>query len=173
MLNRQRRRWQLGLCQTLRKHRKMLFRRRYGMVGLLSLPFHLYVEGIGTVVEFLGYLLVPLSFYGGLISPALLMLLILLGLAYGGFLSVGAVLLEEMTYRRYAKPRDLLVLLAYAMLENVGYRQLILFFRVQGTLKFLVGSHRWEKVMHDGQSLSPDATELTPASAELSAGKAG
>jgi cellulose synthase/poly-beta-1,6-N-acetylglucosamine synthase-like glycosyltransferase len=160
MLGRQRRRWQLGLCQTLRKHRSMLFRRRYGMVGLFSLPFHLYVEALGTVVEFLGYLLVPLSFFGGLISSALLILFMLLGLAYGGFLSVGAVLLEEMTYRRYPKPRDLLVLLVYGMLENIGYRQLILFFRIEGTLKFLVGSHRWEKVMHRGESLTPAATDL-------------
>jgi cellulose synthase/poly-beta-1,6-N-acetylglucosamine synthase-like glycosyltransferase len=173
MLNRQRRRWQLGLCQTFWKHRKMLFRRRYGMVGLFSLPFHLYVEGLGTIVEFLGYLLVPLSFFRGLISPALLSLLILLGLAYGGFLSVGAVLLEEMTYRRYPRHRDLLLLLAYAMLENVGYRQLILLFRVQGTMKFLVGSHRWESITHKGESLASDATDLTPSGADVSAGKAG
>ncbi|MGD0126637.1 MAG: glycosyltransferase [Terriglobia bacterium] len=171
MLSRQRRRWQLGLCQCLRKHRGMLLRPRYGIVGMLSLPFHLYIEGLGTLVEFLGYLLVPLSFLGGFISPALLTLFILLGLAYGGFLSVGAVLLEEMTYRRYPRSRDLLVLLAYAMLENVGYRQLILFFRVQGILKFLVGSHRWEKVRHDGQSLTLGPTELTPAAAHGSAGK--
>jgi len=76
-----------------------------------------------------------------------------------------------MTFRRYPKPRDLLVLLAYAMLENVGYRQLILFFRVQGILKFLMGSHRWEKVMHDGQSLAPGPAELTPAFVHESAGK--
>jgi cellulose synthase/poly-beta-1,6-N-acetylglucosamine synthase-like glycosyltransferase len=165
MLGRQRRRWQLGLCQALRKHRGMLFRRRYGVVGLISLPFHLYVEGLGTVVEFLGYLLVPLSFCGGFMSPALLSLFILLGLAYGGFLSVGAILLEEMTYRRYPGPRDLLILLLLGMLENVGYRQLILFFRVEGVLKFLIGSHRWEKVMHKGESLSAGATQLIPASA--------
>jgi cellulose synthase/poly-beta-1,6-N-acetylglucosamine synthase-like glycosyltransferase len=173
MLNRQRRRWQLGLCQNLQKHRGMLFRRRYGMVGMFSLPFHLYVEGLGTIVEFLGYLLVPLSFFGGLISPALLTLLILLGLAYGGFLSVGAVLLEEMTYRRYPRSRDLLVLLVYGMLENVGYRQLILFFRFEGILKFLVGSHRWEKVLHKGEAIASSATDLTPASAHGSTGKAG
>jgi len=173
MLNRQRRRWQLGLCQCLRKHRGMLFRRRYGVVGLFSLPFHLYVEALGTVVEFLGYLLIPLSFFGGLISAAFMILFILLGLAYGGFLSVGAVLLEEMTYRRYPRLRDVLVLLAYAMLENVGYRQLILFFRIQGILKFLLGSHRWEKVTHEGQSLSTGPTDLAPAAAAGGTGKAG
>jgi hypothetical protein len=58
------------------------------------------------------------------------------------------------------------------MLENVGYRQLILLFRVEGILKFLFGSHRWEKVMHEGQSLSSGATDLTPAAAHASAGKA-
>ena len=173
MLNRQRRRWLLGLCQTLWKHRNMLFRRDYGMVGLFSLPFHLYVEGLGTIVEFLGYFLVPLSFFRGYISPALLVLLILLGLAYGGFLSVGAVLLEEMTYRRYPRHRDLLLLLAYGMLENAGYRQLILLFRVQGTMKFLVGSHHWENVIHKGEALASEATDLTPVAADLSTGKTG
>jgi cellulose synthase/poly-beta-1,6-N-acetylglucosamine synthase-like glycosyltransferase len=172
MLNRQRRRWQLGLCQTIRKHRAMLFRRRYGMVGLFSLPFHLYVEGLGTVVEFLGYLLVPVSFFTGLIPASLLILFLLLGLAYCGFLSVGAVLLEEITYRRYPRLRDLFVLLAYAMVENVGYRQLILWARVQGIIKFLAGSHRWEKVIHKGESLASDEKDFTPAHTEVSIGRA-
>ena len=155
----------------MRKHRSMLFRPRYGVVGMVSLPFHFHIEALGAISESLGYLLIPFSFVGGLISPSLLGLFILLGLTYGGFLSVGAVLLEEMTYRRYPKSKDLLVLLAYAMLENVGYRQLILFFRVQGILRFLAGSQRWEKVKHDGQSLTSGPAELTPAAVPGSAGK--
>ena len=173
MLNRQRRRWQLGLCQTLRKHHSMFFRRRYGVVGMFSLPFHFYVECLGSVVEFLGYLLVPLCFLTDLISPGLLLLIIFVGLAYGGFLSVGAILLEEMTCRRYPQPRDLVVLLAYGLLENVGYRQLVLFYRVQGMLKFLLGLRRWEKVAHKGESLSSNATDFGPASARGSTAKAG
>ena len=171
-LGAQRRRWQLGLCQTLRKHRGMLFRRRYGMVGLFSLPFHLYLEGLGTVVEFLGYILVPILFFGGLLSPTLLTLFIVLGLAYGGFLSVGAILLQEMTCGRYPRSRDLLTLLVYGMLESIGYRQLLLFYRVEGTLKFLVRSHRWEKVAHKGAAMSSRAIDLTPAPAHASVGEA-
>ena len=74
----------------------------------------------------------------------------LLGFVYGGFLSVGAVLLEELTYRRYPRLRDLLTLLAFAVLENLGYRQLVLYYRFQGIIKFLFGSRRWEKVAHAG-----------------------
>jgi cellulose synthase/poly-beta-1,6-N-acetylglucosamine synthase-like glycosyltransferase len=173
MLNRQRRRWQLGLCQTLRKHSTMLFRGRYGTVGLFSLPFHLYVECLGSVVEFLGYLLVPFSFLNNLISPTLLLLFILLGLAYGGLLSVGAILLEEMTYRRYPRHRDLLVLLVYGIVENVGYRQLVLLYRLQGMLKFLLGYRRWEKVTHQGESLSSVRADFAPAPSPGSTAKAG
>jgi cellulose synthase/poly-beta-1,6-N-acetylglucosamine synthase-like glycosyltransferase len=150
MLAHQRRRWQLGLCQTLWKHSEILFGRRYGIVGWLSFPFHSYIEGLGAAVEFLGYLLIPLGIFLGMVPPGLLLVFILLGFIYGGFLSVGAVLLEELTYRRYPRFRDLLTLLVFAMCENIGYRQLVLYFRFQGVLKFLAGSHRWEKVAHIG-----------------------
>ncbi len=150
MLASQRRRWQLGLCQTLWKHSEILFGRRYGIVGWLSFPFHSYVKGLGAAVEFLGYLMIPLGFILGMVPPSLLVMFLLLGIIYGGFLSVGAVLLEELTYRRYPRLRDLMILLAFAMVENVGYRQLVLFFRFQGVLRFLAGSRRWEKVSHVG-----------------------
>jgi cellulose synthase/poly-beta-1,6-N-acetylglucosamine synthase-like glycosyltransferase len=150
MLARQRRRWQLGLCQTLWKHSAILFRAKYGIVGCLSFPFHSYVEGLGAAVEILAYFLVPLSLLLGMISPFVLMVFVSLGFLYGSFLSVGAVLLEELTYRRYPRFRDLLTLLGYAALENFGYRQMILCFRFQGFLKFLAGSHRWEKASHAG-----------------------
>jgi len=150
MLANQRRRWQLGLCQTLWKHSEIMFGRKYGIVGWLSFPFHSYIEGLGAAVEFLGYLLVPLGVFLGLVSPGLLMVFLLLGFVYGGFLSVGAVLLGEITYRRYPRVRDLVTLLVFAIFENLGYRQLVLYFRFQGVLKFLGGSRRWEKVSHIG-----------------------
>jgi cellulose synthase/poly-beta-1,6-N-acetylglucosamine synthase-like glycosyltransferase len=150
MLGNQRRRWQLGLCQTLWKHSGMMFQWKNGIVGWLSFPFHAYIEGLGAVVEILGYGMIPLGIFLGVIKPDLLLLFILLGLVYGGFLSVGAVLLEELTYRRYPRLIDLLTLLAFAVFENIGYRQLVLYYRFQGVLKFLAGSRVWEKVAHVG-----------------------
>ncbi len=149
-LARQRRRWQMGLCQTLWKHSEMLFNRNYGTAGMLSFPFHLYVEGLGSAVEFLGYFMVPLALFFGMVPPTLWILFVMVGLAYGGFLSVGAVLLEELTYRRYPSFRDLVVLLFFAFLENIGFRQVVLYFRFQGVLRFLTGFREWEKVAHVG-----------------------
>lgn len=152
MLGRQRRRWQLGLCQALWKHSEMLFNRKFGIIGMLSYPFQLYVEALGAVVEFMGYLMVPLALLFGMVPATLYLLFVLLGLMYGGLLSVGAVLLEEMTYRRYARFRDLMILFLFAFLENLGYRQLVLWYRFQGVGRFLTGFRRWEKVVHFGTS---------------------
>jgi hypothetical protein len=80
----------------------------------------------------------------------LFVLFVFLSIVYGAFLSVGAVLLEELTYRRYPSFRDLMTLLGYAILENIGYRQLVLFYRVQGVFRFVTGFRTWEKVAHLG-----------------------
>ncbi len=149
-LARQRRRWQMGLCQTLWKHSSMLFNKKYGLAGLISFPFHLYVEALGSVVEFIGYFMVPLAILFGMVPPTLYILFVMVGLAYGGLLSVGAVLLEELTYRRYPSFRDLMILLFFAFIENIGYRQLVLYYRFQGMVRFFTGFQEWEKVTHVG-----------------------
>ncbi len=148
MLARQRRRWQMGLCQTLWKNSSMHFSPRYGVVGMLSFPFHVYVEALGAGVEFVGYLAIPLALLLGIPLPPLFLPVLVLGLTYAAFLSVGSVVLEELTHRRYSSLRDFSILVLYAVLENFGYRQLILWFRLQGYLKFHAGSHQWEKVVH-------------------------
>jgi cellulose synthase/poly-beta-1,6-N-acetylglucosamine synthase-like glycosyltransferase len=149
-LSKQRRRWQMGLFQTLWKYSEMLFNRKYGVIGMLSYPFQLYIEGFGAAVEFLGYFMVPIALMLGIVPPALFVLFVVLGLVYGSFLSVGAVLLEELTYRRYPSFRDLSTLLGYAVIENIGYRQVVLYFRFQGLVRFLTGFRSWEKVVHVG-----------------------
>ncbi len=148
MLGRQRRRWQLGLCQTLWKNRAMFFHGRFGLLGSVSLPFHALVEALGAVVEMAGYLIIPVAAWLDPAALAFLVPLVLFSLAYSALISLGAVFLEEVTYRRYAAVRQLAGLLPYALLENFGYRQLLLWYRFTGVLRFLTGFSRWEKVVH-------------------------
>ena len=157
LLGRQRRRWQLGLIQTIMKHNDMLFSFKYGAVGLLSLPFQTFIEGFGCLVEFGGYILIPLSFLLGLTPFYMFLLFVLLAFVYGTFLSVGSVLLEEITYRRYPRMRDLVQLLFFALLENFGYRQLIVFYRVQGLIQYFRGKKTWELVRHSVR-VGPEGT---------------
>lgn len=154
MLARQRRRWHLGLIQSIFKHKRMLFNPAYGRLGIFVFPYYLFFEIFGPVVEVLGYGAVVIALGLGLLSYEFFALYALLAIFYGVFLSVIGVFLEEVTYRRYPKWEHLFRLLTYALLENFGYRQLNSLWRFEATFLYIFGKRRWEHVEGKGRYLS-------------------
>jgi cellulose synthase/poly-beta-1,6-N-acetylglucosamine synthase-like glycosyltransferase len=162
MLGRQRRRWHLGLIQTMYQHKSMIFNPKYGRIGLLVLPYYMLFETFGPVVELLGYVMVPCCYALGLLSIDFLLLYLTLAMFYGAFLSISGVFLSELTYRRYPKWSHLARLLRYAVLENFCYRQVNSFWRTQALFQFLAGKTSWEHVSDKGASLSGEVSHYEP-----------
>ena len=154
MLGRQRRRWHLGLMQSILQYRSIMFNPKYGKLGLVVFPYYLLVELLSPVVEILGYIVVFLSYFFGLLSYKFLILFLTLAIFYGIFLSTAGIYLEEITYRRYPKWSHLLRLLFYGVLENFGYRQINSLWRFQAVLKYLVGMRKWEYVEKGGKHVT-------------------
>ena len=154
MLARQRRRWHRGMVESLFVHRGMLFNPRYRQIGWFAVPYHLFVESLGPVIELGGYLVVGLSYAMGLVDVQFLMLFFTLAILIGVFFSVSAIVLEEMSYRRYVRWRDFLRLIAYGVIENFGYRQLLAWWRLQA-LAQVITQRRWEYVAKRGFQKKP------------------
>ncbi len=152
MLARQRRRWHLGLIQTICQYREMLLNRRYGRIGLFTMPYYVFFEILGPVVEMTGYVVVPCSYFLGLLDLQFLLLFIVLALFYGVFLSTAGIFLEELTFRRYPRWKHLFRLLIYGVLENFGYRQMNAFWRIQALVQYFIGKRKWEQVQEKGTS---------------------
>lgn len=150
MLGRQRRRWQRGLMESLWLNRGLFFAKRSGTAGWIGMPHQLAVEGLGPLVESLGYVLVPLAYFLGLLNIRFFYLMVILALVYGIFLSFWSIFLEDVSYRRYQTLWDLAKLLFYSVLENFSYRQLTLWFRLRGVLQFLLTKRKWEAVEYKG-----------------------
>ncbi len=150
MLARQRRRWHMGLAQSLYHNIGMLFNPRYGRIGLFAMPYQVLIELLGPVVEVGGYFVVAGSFMAGIVDVKFLVLFITLAVLIGVLLSTGAILLEELTYRRYPSLRDLFVLLIYGVLENFGYRQMNSLWRTEALLRTLLSRRGWEHVHKEG-----------------------
>jgi cellulose synthase/poly-beta-1,6-N-acetylglucosamine synthase-like glycosyltransferase len=143
VLRRQRTRWQRGLIDTLWRHRGMIGRPRYGTVGLVSLPGFVLFEMLSPLVEFSGYLLLPFLFWSGLFNASYAATLLTLSLLYAVLVSVLAVLLDDIAFRRYPRVRDIAVLLGATVLENFGYRQLTVWWRVRAFSEYLRGDLSW------------------------------
>jgi hypothetical protein len=86
----------------------------------------------------------------GLWSPTFVVSFIFLAIIVGIALSAAAVALEELTFRRYPRWTDLLRLFSAAVIENLGYRQLNQWWRLQGTIAVLRGVRSWGSQQRQG-----------------------
>ena len=82
VLTRQRDRWQRGLLEMLWKHRAMLGRRRYGVVGAVAMPYFALFEAVGPLIEVGGYLVFALSLALGAVSWDLALFFLVLAVGF-------------------------------------------------------------------------------------------
>jgi cellulose synthase/poly-beta-1,6-N-acetylglucosamine synthase-like glycosyltransferase len=154
ILGNQRNRWQRGLFQVLNYHRHMIGNPKYGIIGLFALPYYVLFEALGPIIEVSGYLITAVALYYGLINWRYAELMFLLSVVYGALISLAAVALEEVSYRRYRRLSDLLMLIVLGIVENFGYRQLTAWWRLKGTWDFLRGKGGWGAMTRKGFSAS-------------------
>jgi cellulose synthase/poly-beta-1,6-N-acetylglucosamine synthase-like glycosyltransferase len=144
-LMRQRANWQRGLARSLQLNLAQLFHPRGGAVGWIALPFVALFEFLGPLLEVSGYLLVTTGFALGLIPAKVFAALLCVAAGLGIVVSLSALLLEELSFRPYRRAAELSLLMAAALFENLGYRQLVALWRLGGLLDWLArGSSRRE-----------------------------
>lgn len=152
VLARQRNRWHRGLLDTMLIHRKMLLNPQYGVVGMAAMPYFVLVELLGPAIEFFGYIAMIALLAFGVLNVQIAVLFFIVALFYGVMYSVGAVLLEELSFQRYPNPRDLALLLSFGVLENFGYRQITAWWRVRAFWDYFRGKNAWGSMQRKGFS---------------------
>ena len=159
----QRNRWHRGLIDTLWRHRSMIANPRYGVVGMLAMPFFVLFEFLGAFVEMLGYISLVVSFVLGVVNVPFALLFMLVAVLSGVLLSLAAVLLEDVAFRRYGQFRELMKLVFFSVAENFGYRQIITAYRVRGFFAYLRGDKAWGEIQRIGFAGEPErAVEGAP-----------
>ncbi|WP_046174310.1 glycosyltransferase family 2 protein [Domibacillus indicus] len=152
VLRSQRIRWQRGLFETLWTHKKMMLNPSYGSVGLVSMPYFLFVELLGAIFEFCGYFLIFGGFFFSLIDPKIAGILFLVTIFYGSLISALAVLLEELTLHKYPKVSHLIRLYGWALTEAFWYRPLMVIWRIQGIFAAFRKKQHWGDMKRKGIS---------------------
>lgn len=174
VLRKQRRRWHRGLSEIFVRHRSMVLRPRYGVIGMITLPWFLVFELFAPLVEVfsIGYLVVLL---GGLLGertvypawhvadPAIMVLFLTASVLFAIFVTLLALLAEEVSFRRYRGVPDLLRAARAAVTENFGYRQLNAFWRLGGIIDVVRRSaHDWGDMQRSGFEPPPRDQPVKP-----------
>ena len=154
-LRRQRARWQQGLGESLWHHRRMAGNPRYGAVGLAAVPYFVVFELLGPVVELLAYAVIATSVALGAVSLTFLGAFLAAAILAGFFLSLSALALEEFSFRRYVRGREVGRLLMAAVIENFGYRQLLALWRTLALVDLARGRRAWGEMRRRGLGYAP------------------
>lgn len=139
----QRRRWQRGLGQSLLMNKELFFNKDYGLLGLFTYPFYFFVEFLGPVIEALGYFAIILTIFIQSGIPTVAIFFFITAILMGILLSIISLLFEEMTFHKYEKLSDKIILIFYSFLENLGYRQLNIYWRLLGIFDLFLKKNSW------------------------------
>lgn len=167
VLRKQRRRWHRGLTEIFVRHHSMLLRRRYGVIGMITMPWFLLFELLAPLVEVLGlvylaFLLAALA-VEHLFAPEwdvanvpILVVLLSASVLFASFVTLVSLLAEEVSFRRYRGLPDLFRAMGAAIEENFGYRQINAWWRLGGIVEVLRRSrHDWGDMQRKGFGSGP------------------
>jgi cellulose synthase/poly-beta-1,6-N-acetylglucosamine synthase-like glycosyltransferase len=151
-LYRQRHRWQRGLADSLISQRHMFLNPRYGRIGLLGMPYQVFVELLGPSIELTGYLAIAAGLYSGYVSGDVALLFVVASLLLNVTVSVFTVLVEKHYFSRGYSIKSLTILVFASLLENFGYRQVQSIWRLIGVIGYLRGNTSWGVMVREGFS---------------------
>ncbi|MDQ6842652.1 MAG: glycosyltransferase family 2 protein, partial [Actinomycetota bacterium] len=166
VLGRQRDRWHRGLADVLWRNRDVVLRPRYGTLGLVAFPYFILVELLAPIIELVGLLGLCAALLLGAVDGSFAILFFLVAYGFGVLLGCLTLVLDELSFQRYTRIRDRLMLVLWAVLESLGYRQLTAYWRLRGLVKFIRGRTDWGVMTRTGfagQNGVPNTAVRAPA----------
>ncbi len=140
VLKRQRRRWHVGLAQSLKRHRYMFLNPKYGLIGMVSFPYFLFFEYLTPFLEVIGLVTITLSFLLGIIDLNFFLFYLLVYMGFNILVSMISIIIERYMFSSTMTNKITFQLILFSILESFGYRQIISLFRMGNIFK---KSHNW------------------------------
>lgn len=142
----QRRRWHLGLFQTLRRYRQMAARLDVGRAMSLSYNYYNVYELYSPFIEVFGIFITILSAMMGLINIPFMILFYAVYAAYGWALSLLSFFSRVNISGIQVTPGDGIKAVFYCLFENTFFRAILLFTRLTAFIGYKQNRLHWSKI---------------------------
>lgn len=149
----QRNRWTRGTIETLRKHRKIGFNKKYRSLGMLSYPYWLFFERLAPVIEVVGMIYFAILMALNEVRWDYAIAFIILAYLFTVLFSVVAIFSEELTYHQYKKKGTGFKLLEISALEPFVLHPFILYAAIRGNIDYYFNKKkRWGEMTRKGMA---------------------
>jgi cellulose synthase/poly-beta-1,6-N-acetylglucosamine synthase-like glycosyltransferase len=159
-LFRQRSRWHQGLTETLRIHSRMIFEPKYGVTGMVALPYYLFFQMLSPIMKILAIVLIITSLSMGTVNYQWMLLLIIsVFLLTAIIISSITVIIEYWSQKRYAANRNALRykgflgwawLIIAGILGELSYSFYKIIAQLSGIYNFIRKKNDWNKFARKG-----------------------
>lgn len=147
-LVKQRRRWHIGLIQSLKKYRNIFFNIQYGLVSFVSYLYFLIYELLSPFIEVFGLFTIALAIYVDLINIPFMILFFLIYILFGSFLTITSFFTRTYIQKIKISFRDFFKVILLCGFEN-------------SVLRFILSCVRMAAFFHKNKRMTWDKFERT------------
>ena len=145
-LIKQRRRWHLGLFQSMKKHHQLFLNHRYGIVSFVSYLYFLLYELFSPYIELFGILTTVLACVVNLINVPFMILFFLIYALYGAVLSLTAFLARLHTLGIRLRLSDFLKAVGLCCVEVSFLRFILAWVRMTALIGYKKKKLSWGRI---------------------------
>ena len=145
-LCKQRRRWHIGLFQSMMKHRNILGNPKYGAVSFISYFYFLIYELYSPYIEVFGIFATLLAFAVGLINVPFMILFFGIYVVYSAVLSLSAFFARVHTVDLKLHITDMLKAIGLCIVEVSCLRFILAWVRITALIGYRQKKDEWGKI---------------------------
>ncbi len=145
-LCKQRRRWHIGLFQTMMRYRTMFASTKYGLVGMISYMYFLMYELLSPYVEIFGVITVIIAIAENLINVPFMISFFLIYALYSAILSLTAFFSRVQTIDLQLKVTDVLKAVLLCFFEISFLRFIIAWVRTTALIGYKKKKKNWGRI---------------------------
>lgn len=145
-LCKQRRRWHIGLFQSMWKHKNMMANHKFGWVSFISYFYFLIYELLSPFIEIFGVLTMILAFFVDLINVPFMLLFFAIYAIFGSIMSMTAFFARTQTIDLKVKFKEVLKALLLCTIEITALRFVMAWVRATAFIGYKKKKLHWGRI---------------------------
>ena len=145
-LRTQRRRWHIGLLQSMLTHRRVMFNLKFGLVSFFSYLYYLLYELMSPIIELFGIATIVLALFLDMLNLQYMVVFLIVYAIYGTIISLSAFSQHLYTQRFKISPMDMLKVFLLCVIEFGFFRYVIAIVRLIAFFRYRKNKSTWGKI---------------------------
>lgn len=153
-LIKQRKRWHIGLLQSMMKYKELFLNMKFGMISFISYLYFFIYELLSPIIEVIGILVTVIAFLVNLININFMIVFFLLYAAFGAILSLTIFLARIYVQDAKLSVGDFTKAVVLCFIEIAGLRQIMSVARMSAIIGYRKSKMQWTDITRRKQKIN-------------------